>query len=182
MPLLLWLLWTAVLLALAKLCYGRRNWFSDVVADVHPGRPEPTPRGYRTLLARDLGVVALLLAFAVPTTVERVVVTQDELHDATVTAVGLVPEGSLSTDRVRAQLTVLLDREVRVDDLSEEYAEQDDDGTVQYFYWEVRVGDPTEDLADVEDDTYVCIDGQRSSTLDGPATESATVNSIGCRD
>jgi hypothetical protein len=177
--LLLWLLWTAVALAVLKLLYGPRRWYSEITAHVRPGTPEPTASGFTTLRLRDAFVVVLLLAFAVPTTWERYSVSEDELREATSTAVDLVPEGSLTRARLEAQLQVLLDRDVRVDDLSEEYADPDDPSDL---YWEVRVADPYDPFEDVEDRPYVCIDLSAPPDTGIPSSQSATVNTLGCRD
>ena len=182
MSLLLWLLWTAVALAVLKLLYGPRRWYAEITAHVRPGTPEPTRSGYTTLRLRDAFLVVLLLAFAVPTTWERYSVSEDELQEATSTAVELVPEGSLTPRRLEAQLRVLLDRDVRVDDLSDEYAEQDEGGSTTEEYWEVRVADRHDPFEDVEDRPYVCVDLSAPTETGIPSSQSATVNSIGCRE
>lgn len=147
-----WAVWIAAGVAIAKLAFGQRRWFTHVTSQVRPGAVQPTDRGLTMLVWRDLLVAAAAVALVAAVTM-RYHVSNQELYRSLDQATDLasVGGGDVEAGQVETLMALILDRPVTA--VEQGTVEEEESSETQYA---IVVGDVDESEEDVDLDSGVC--------------------------
>ncbi len=112
MTLLIALLWLVTLAAVGFACYGPRRWHRAFTTHVRPGAEEPSPRGFQLLAWRNWLFALTAVAVCTAATFATVVVTEDELYEAALSAMDQPPGTFTTVDGVIAAIEDDIGRDV----------------------------------------------------------------------
>ncbi|WP_134766884.1 hypothetical protein [Nocardioides sp. 1609] len=160
--------WVVVAVLAGIALVGSRRWHRNVTAWVRPGRTEPAPEGHTLLNLRNWAVLLVAGGFLLVLTLDHVRLSEEELEAATDLGADLASGPGITADRIAAETSVLLGRDLEVGEVSDEVDPEGDDGSTWYEVRPAR-GSDADDLRE----PVVCVQLYSESAVAnvGPCTD-----------